>query len=255
MTDHARQQSFWPTVSGARTRAPNRFKDLFPAKTTSVYDTYWRFAVERQAIFFRRVYHQLPPWTSDSVLLMYKFTNAYRASDRVSQYLIRNVVYRGDQTPQEIFFRTILFKLFNKIETWELLQQHFGAITYAAYQFEKYDKVLTKALKDKRTIYSAAYIMPSGSKTFRTTKKHRAHLTLLKKMMDDEVPSRLTDCKSMKQAFELLLSYPMIGDFLAYQYVTDLNYSMLTDFSEMDFVVPGPALLTVFTNVSPLLAA
>jgi len=32
----------------------------------------------------------------------------------------------------------------------------------------------------------------------------------------------------------------MIGDFLAYQFITDLNYSTLIDFSEMDFVIPGP---------------
>jgi hypothetical protein len=32
----------------------------------------------------------------------------------------------------------------------------------------------------------------------------------------------------------------MIGDFLAYQYVTDLNYSEVINFTEMDFVVPGP---------------
>ena len=32
----------------------------------------------------------------------------------------------------------------------------------------------------------------------------------------------------------------MVGDFLAYQYVTDINYSQLTNFSEMEFVVPGP---------------
>jgi hypothetical protein len=44
----------------------------------------------------------------------------------------------------------------------------------------------------------------------------------------------------MVEAFTLLRSYPMIGDFLAYQYVTDLNYSNLTDFSEMEFVIPGP---------------
>ena len=31
-----------------------------------------------------------------------------------------------------------------------------------------------------------------------------------------------------------------IGDFLAYQFITDINYSEITDFSEMDFVVPGP---------------
>jgi NTP pyrophosphatase (non-canonical NTP hydrolase) len=40
-----------------------------------------------------------------------------------------------------------------------------------------------------------------------------------------------------------LRSYPTLGDFLAYQYVIDLNYSPLTDFTEMEFVVPGPGAL------------
>jgi hypothetical protein len=44
----------------------------------------------------------------------------------------------------------------------------------------------------------------------------------------------------MADAFALLRSYPLIGNFLAYQYVTDLNYSELIDFSEMEFVQPGP---------------
>jgi hypothetical protein len=51
---------------------------------------------------------------------------------------------------------------------------------------------------------------------------------------------RIADSKTMLEAFTLLRSYPMIGDFLAYQYVTDLNYSTLINFSEMQFVVPGP---------------
>jgi 5-hmdU DNA kinase-like protein len=32
----------------------------------------------------------------------------------------------------------------------------------------------------------------------------------------------------------------MMGDFLAYQYVIDLNYGPLLNFSEMEFIVPGP---------------
>jgi hypothetical protein len=32
----------------------------------------------------------------------------------------------------------------------------------------------------------------------------------------------------------------MLGDFLAYQFVTDLNYSVICDFSETEFVVAGP---------------
>lgn len=59
-------------------------------------------------------------------------------------------------------------------------------------------------------------------------------------MMKDNVPERLTSLRRMQDGFELLRSYPMIGDFLAYQFMTDLNYSELINFSENEFVVPGP---------------
>ncbi len=44
----------------------------------------------------------------------------------------------------------------------------------------------------------------------------------------------------MQQGFQILRAYPMVGDFLAYQFITDINYSTLTDFSEVEFTVPGP---------------
>lgn len=220
--------------------SPIVFSKLTPAKPTVVYDTYWRFAAERQRIFHKRAAGEAPPWTSDSILREFKFTNAYRASDRVSQYLIHEVIYRGDQSPDEVFFRTMLFKLFNRIDTWELLCRNLGAVRYSEYKFDRYDAVLTRAMEGGVRIYSAAYIMPSGGSVFGFDRKHRTHLKLVESMMGDELPQRLMGARSMRQAFELLRSYPTIGDFLAYQYITDLNYSTLTDFSEMDFVVPGP---------------
>lgn len=83
---------------------PTIFTSLSPAEPSEVFDTYWRFAVKRQEIFFQRLEGEAPPWTTDPVLTKYKFTNAYRASDRVSQYLIRYVIYQGDQSPEEVFF-------------------------------------------------------------------------------------------------------------------------------------------------------
>jgi hypothetical protein len=203
-----------------------------------VFDSYWQFAAERQAIFFRRIANEPAPWTADQILLDFRFTNAYRASDRVSQYLIRNVIYTGSHTLEEQVFRILLFKLFNKIETWELLESRVGPIRYSQYRFDEYDRILTGALSEDKRIYSSAYIMPSGGGLYR--RKHRAHLRLLEKMMLDGLPTKLADCQSMQEAFELLRGYPMIGDFLAYQYVTDLNYSEVTNFTEMEFVVPGP---------------
>jgi hypothetical protein len=226
---------------------PQKSPDVFVpfrTKPTVVYETYWRFASERQEIFFRRVNRKSPPWTKDHVLQKHKFTNVYRASDRVSQYLIREVIYKGDASAKETFFRIILFKLFNRIETWELLKRELGDISYRDFREEKYDATLTKALEAGERLYSAAYIMPSGGSPIRYSRKHRMHLWLLGKMMKDNLPNKISNSKSMSEAFDLIREYPSIGDFLAYQYITDLNYSELTDFSEMSFVKPGPGCLS-----------
>ena len=214
-----------------------------PTCSTVVYDTFWRFAAERQEVFFRKLEGQRPPWTEDPIIACHKFTNAYRASDRVSQYLIRHVIYRGSQSPDEVFFRTILFKLFNKIETWQLLETNLGPLTYESYSYSQYENVLAEAIEAGVRIYSGAYIMPSGKKAFGHREKHRNHLRLLELMMKDKVPRGIANAAGMSQVFEILRSYPTIGNFLGYQLATDLNYSEICDFSEMEFVKPGPGAL------------
>ncbi len=206
--------------------------------TTPVFDTYWRFASERQEMFMRRVLGSTPPWTEDPILSGHRFTNTYRASDRVSQYVIRHVIYEGSQNAEEVFFRTILFKLFNKIETWEALCTKLGALSWREFSFDRYAKVLDRLLDDGARVYSAAYIMPSPA--FGSPRKHRNHLRLVEHMMADGAPKKLAKAASLHAAFDLLRGYPSLGDFLAFQFAIDLNYSDLTDFSEMAFVVAGP---------------
>ena len=220
------------------------FSFLRPLKPTLLFTAFWRFAAERQRIFWRRVQGLPSPWTTDPVLATYKFTNAYRASDRVSQYLIRSIIYEGPQAPRELFFRTLLFKLFNRVETWELLQRQLGKLHTDGFSTDRYDRVLGAALARGKAIYSGAYIMPSGGKGTPFVRKHRMHLELLARMLGDELPERIAGMKTMAQAFAALRAYSTIGDFLAYQYITDLNYSTLTDFSETEFVVPGPGALS-----------
>lgn len=207
-------------------------------KTTPVFDTYWRFAFERQEMFMRRVQGGAPPWTEDPILSAHRFTNTYRASDRVSQYLIRHVIYDGSNKPEEVFFRTILFKIFNKIETWEALCAQLGVLSWKNFSFDSYAQVLDRLLSDGQRIYSAAYIMPSPP--FGNQRKHRNHLHLIEHMMSDKAPKKLANTKTLRGAFDLLHGYSSLGDFLAYQFAIDLNYSELTGFSEMEFVVAGP---------------
>ncbi len=231
-----RQNSIVPSfLEDARTRH-SIFDRWHPSR---VFNTFWIFAAERQAIFFRRLAGLPLPWTMDRVLATFKFTNAYRASDRASQFLIRHVIYKGDPAPREVFFRTILFKLFNKIDTWLLLTRTFGDIC-SSISLQRIDTLLTSAMQDGFRIYSGAYIMPAGTDRFKTERKHSAHLQLLGLMLRDDVPKKIADCEHMGNVFTILRSYPMLGDFLAYQYAVDINYSEVTNFSESEFVMPGP---------------
>lgn len=211
--------------------------------TTIAYETYWRFAAERQAIFYRRRRDSVGPWTTDPILRAYRFTNVFRAADRVSQYLIREIQYRADrpQEPREVFFRTILFKIFNKIETWEALEHAHGPLSWRTVDLDAVDRTLSRLRADGQRVYSAAYIMPTPS--FGRAGKHSNHLALIARMMTDRLPDRLQQASDLRAVYERILSYPGLGRFLAFQYAIDLNYSTLLDFDEADFVVAGPGAL------------
>ncbi|MBA3915346.1 MAG: hypothetical protein H0X25_16130 [Acidobacteriales bacterium] len=203
-----------------------------------VFDSYWRFAAARQALYEARLAGRAAPWTEDPILRRHRFTNCYRAADRVSQFLIKRVIYKGSQEPREIVFRTLLFKLFNKISTWQLLEDHVGEINYLAFSPDLYGGLLGPAFASGQRLYSAAYVMPPPA--LGGIRKHDNHLRLLELMMSSDVAESLQSAETMREAFEILRSFPAIGNFLAFQFLIDLNYSDALDFDEMDFVIPGP---------------
>ena len=60
---------------------------------------------------------------------------------------------------------------------------------------------------------------------------------------EDKIASKIKACKTMKEAFDIIKSYPLIGNFMAYQLVTDINYSEVVDWKEDEFTVAGPGSL------------
>ena len=213
-------------------------------KRQEIYDLYWYFAWERQNIFWKKLNGEEAPWTDDYILQQYKFCNSYRVNDRVSQYLLKNVIYNENiYEDEDMLFRIILFKLFNKEATWELLVNEFGNITLKEFNFEIYSKVLNEATLKGVKIYNDAYIS-CANKAFGYDRKHDNHLALLNKMFnEDKIASKIKACKTMKEAFDIIKSYPLIGNFMAYQLVTDINYSEVVDWREDEFTVAGPGSL------------
>lgn len=213
-------------------------------KRQEIYDLYWYFANERQNIFIKKLNGDTPPWTNDPILKTYKFCNSYRVNDRVSQYLLKNVIYNGKTYKDEdMLFRIILFKLFNKESTWELLLKEFKDITLSTFDMKEYSKVLTNAINNNIKIYNDAYIS-CATKAFGYDRKHDNHLALLNKMfIIDKVQDKILKCTNMEQAFKIIKSYPLIGNFMAYQLITDINYSDIVDWKEDEFTVAGPGSL------------
>jgi hypothetical protein len=158
--------------------------------------------------------------------------------------LIKNVIYKKKFGDVDTFFRIIFFKLFNKIETWELLEKEFGDINYNNYNYDTYNSFLNDLLANKKSIYSAAYIMAPGKLLPELNRKHSNHLKLLEMMIKDKVHERITKVKRFQEVYDILIQYPMIGPFIGYQFSIDLNYSEMINFSENEFVIPGPGALS-----------
>jgi hypothetical protein len=205
---------------------------------TPAFRSYWWLAAERQRIFFRRLRGETPPWTDDPVLAANRFTNAYRASDRVSQHLINEVMYGSETDERSTVLRVLMFKIFNRIDTWQYLESAVGKITTDTFDIRYFSTLLDARMATGERLYSAAYIMPSPN--LGEVRKHANHLRLLDELLVDGTVDRIVEASTLGELYSILLNVHSFGPFLAFQFAIDLNYSELFDFSEMDFVVAGP---------------
>lgn len=218
---------------------PDELRDLEP---TPVFRTYWRFVKERYDLYVRRL-AGITPWTDFPPFLQYKFTNVFRATDRVSQAAIEVANSPASNDLRNAFFRILLFKFFNKIETWDLLTAALGEEPgLKNYDFSRYDSILTKAKAEGAKLYSNAYMMPCPATYAKPgiVLKHSMHLDMIESMMKNDVPGSMLAAGSLAGAYRILRSIRMLGDFMAFQFTIDFNYSPHLHYPESSFVVAGP---------------
>jgi alpha-glutamyl/putrescinyl thymine pyrophosphorylase clade 1 len=213
-----------------------------PTPRRPVLDAYWRFAAERQQIFEARLVDPHGPWTEDPILARYKFCNTFRASDRISQYLISRVIYdpaASDLAPEDVFLRIVLFRLFSKESTWEALEDATGGVCRETLDTERLGDLLDE-LRREQPIYTAAFILCAHD-AYGHRAKHRNHLELVRRMFaPGALGAQIARASRLEDVYEALRQWPMIGAFMGYQLAIDLNYSDHVIFDENDFTVPGP---------------
>ena len=141
-----------------------------------------------------------------------------------SNFIFSNIIFNQ-------IYHYLPFKNNNKIKNKNIIKNNFN-------DSSKLNLLIGK--NNGQKIYSDAYIS-CANKAFGYDRKHENHLALLEKMfLKDHIDTKIINSKNMEEAFNIIKSYPLIGNFMAYQLITDINYSNVVDFSEMEFTVAGP---------------
>jgi len=236
-------------------RAPAKSTVVCPTPRPRVYDLYWQFAARRQEAFYARFQGLPQPWSDDPILQTYKFCNVYRAADRVSQYMIREVACRPSPADRaDRLFQIIAFRTFSKIETWDGVIARLGQPpTIEDLRSGSFEAALTDVRAELGGLYTGAFIL-CATKAFGFSEKHRNHVALFRSMfLKHGLADTLANAPSLEAVVRALEVFPLTGPFMAYQIAIDLNYSDLFPFDEDDYTQAGPGALRglnkVFTDL------
>jgi hypothetical protein len=196
-------------------------------------DKFFEYSRERHRVYLRRE-AGLPraEWTNDPVLSSYRFCNIFRELDRNTQ-VFRDTVRDRLQYNDKVLLATIAWRWFNRIETCEVLNNH-GLFDQWCPESAKY--VLEK---EKGPPYvTAAYIIktPNGMTKLDGVIKLISNFDYYLK--NHPFPK----FKSLEHCWEWLRQFPYMGDFMAYEVVTDLRYTYLLEDAHdiLTWANPGP---------------
>ncbi len=198
-----------------------------------MYSNFFNFINERHLIHLRRLRGQEFPWTEDPILQKYKFTNVFRENDKTTVWFRENI--RDPlKDEQDVILATIIFRWFNLIATGEVLKKHY------LHRFWDSD-LCYKVMKDEPQWITGAYIIktPNGMDKLagvcwcidQIMKNHN-------KFLDDIHEAK----DSLRKLWEVLLPYPYMGPFMAYEVVTDWRHTWVGKNADdiMDWANPGP---------------
>ena len=218
-------------------------------------EAYFALARERHAIWLRRSEGLPPPWTVDPILQEFRFCNVFRELDKTTIWF-RSFVRDPYAHKEEALLATVLFRWFNRITSGQALFCQIDVEASSA--FELY-------LRDGRTEgLKAALITMNGVRGPHVT---GSYIVLGKRGMPKmdgvvaafhdfaqewnwrEMAQRCLACReqadggvSLAYVWDWLRRVPYLGDFMAYEIVSDLRWTRLLNRAPdiLTWANPGP---------------
>lgn len=221
-----------------------------PLINTEMLNLFSHYILERYRVHVSKdVLKKDKPWTEDKILQQFKFTNVRREHDRETKWVIENIIENDDLIYEDKLLNIILFRLFNKHETLDLIGAPIAFIEefHGDFDFESY-RVIFEDYCDydpKYSFFTGAFNTGGMKKTLQYYLPENEDnmcmrvMKFLGHLIDINITEKILACRTQYNVFDLLRSYKGIGDFLAYQIFVDFTYIPEFPFSENEFTIAG----------------
>ena len=198
-------------------------------------ETFWYWISERHSVYLKRKAGLPKPWTTDPVLQAYRFCNPFRENDKVTTWLRDHFIKpnQGFASDEQLAFNLVWFREFNRIETAEALGFQWN------WKPEEVKALLTERSKAHR-VFTGAYIIRSQ---FGMPKVDSIVDTLTKVWeAREELAEEIRTSQSLQHTTRWLTRFPFIGDFMAFEMVSDMRHTRLLENATdiMTWANPGP---------------
>lgn len=207
----------------------------------------YNFIRRRYGIHLKKdVLKENPPWTTDLVLRDFRFTNIRREHDKESKWVIEHIANNPELCYEDKLLNVILFRLYNKHETAELLDMPIPFLEAEDWNPEWYRSLFEAALVEdpKRVFFTTAFHTVGMKNTLkRVTGEDYSPMRILKFikiLINEGLVDDIKACVNQQEVYQTLTDYNGIGRFLAYQFYVDMTYIAEFPFSENEFTVAGP---------------
>lgn len=224
-----------------------RIKNAKPVLSKKALLYLYDFITQRYQIHLKKdVLKETPPWTTDQVLRDFRFTNIRREHDKESKWVIEHITSNPELSYEDKLLNVILFRLYNKHETAELISMPFKFSETPDWNPEWYRGLFEAALVEdpKRVFFTGAFYTVGMKNTLKkVTKEDYAPIRILKFiriLIDTDLVDIIKACSNQEEVYRELISYDGIGGFLGYQFYVDMTYIKEFPFSENEFTIAGP---------------